>query len=198
MKNKVLFFVLGAGVGALVTWKFVEEKYKRIADEEIESVIEYYKRKEETESNIEKVETFDTKQNGTVSFSETDKEEYENNVQELGYVQEEQEEKDIVDNYTFDTGEEPPLDFFEPYVISPEEYDEYGNELKSWTYYADHVLVDENGEIVSDPEQYIGNALEHFGDYEDDCVHVRNENLYWDIEVLKSEESFTEINREDN
>ena len=37
-----LAFVMGASVGSLVTWKFVEKKYKQIAQEEIDSVKETY------------------------------------------------------------------------------------------------------------------------------------------------------------
>ena len=43
--NKLIFFILGASLGSLVTYKIVEEKFKNIANEDIESVREYYKNK---------------------------------------------------------------------------------------------------------------------------------------------------------
>lgn len=194
--NKGLLFLLGAGLGSLVTWKFVEEKYRRIADEEIESVIAYYKQKEDAESRIVKIESFDTKiEESFVNViedvpwsSDEEKQEYEEKVNELEYSQDEE-------DYTVNVEQSPVQ--IEPYVISPEEFGEFGNDVKSWTYYADFVLTDDLGEIVSEPENIIGDALEHFGEYEDDCVHVRNENLEWDIEILKHEKTFTEINKED-
>ena len=45
--DKAIIFIIGAGIGSLITWKIVEEKYKKIADEEIESVIERFKNREE-------------------------------------------------------------------------------------------------------------------------------------------------------
>ena len=45
--NKLLMFTLGAAAGSLLTWKIVEGKYKKIADEEIESVKEHYKNREQ-------------------------------------------------------------------------------------------------------------------------------------------------------
>ena len=42
MKN-LLCFVAGAAIGSVVTWKLIEKKYKDLADEEIESVIETFK-----------------------------------------------------------------------------------------------------------------------------------------------------------
>ena len=53
--SKILFFAAGAIVGSVATWKFVEEKYKRIADEEIESVKEHLRVKMEdfSDKNVE-------------------------------------------------------------------------------------------------------------------------------------------------
>ena len=45
--DKAIIFIIGAGIGSLITWKIVEEKYKKIADEEIESVIERFKNRED-------------------------------------------------------------------------------------------------------------------------------------------------------
>ena len=52
MNNKVIGaigFVAGAAIGSLVTWKIVETKYKRIAEEEIASVNALYSGKKKVE-----------------------------------------------------------------------------------------------------------------------------------------------------
>ena len=60
MKN-LLCFVTGAAIGSIVTWKLIEKKYKDLADEEIESVIETFKNrkpritKDEVKETVEKV-----------------------------------------------------------------------------------------------------------------------------------------------
>ena len=50
MNNKLTYaiaFILGAGVGSVVAWQFLKTKYEKILDEELESMEEYYSKKEE-------------------------------------------------------------------------------------------------------------------------------------------------------
>ena len=44
-------FIVGAGIGSVVTWKLLEEKYKKLADEEIASVVETFKNREKNSKN---------------------------------------------------------------------------------------------------------------------------------------------------
>ena len=177
--NKAFMFVLGAAAGSLLTWKIVDEKYRKLAEEEIEAVREHYKKKNEEIVTSGYCE---------VSDSDLSVATYEKQVTDLGYTS-----TNVHEVYI-----EPGVDIIEPFVISPDEYGEKDYEVKSWTYYADFVLTDDDGEIVSEPESIIGDALSHFGEYEEDSVFVRNENVEWDIEILKHEKTFSEINEEDN
>lgn len=198
--NKVFIFVLGAAAGSLVTWKIVEKKYKQLADEEIESVREYYENKEEQErvaaeevikelKDEQKIKDEGFKKQINEQFSE-----YKDQIKDLGYANNEEVEDDECIVVT-----PQAVDYIAPYIIAPEEFGEaYNHITKSWTYYADFVLTDEEGDIVFEPEKIIGDALEHFGDYEDDSVHVRNDNLEWDIEIIKHEKTFEELNGEDS
>lgn len=187
--NKVLIFVLGAAAGSLVTWKIVEEKYKKIANDEIESVIEHFNNKNNEAE--EKVIIEMPKEIEKESIVELVEKENEKLIKDLGYADEDNDEDCIV--------ETPPVrEYIPPYVISPEEFGEYGNEMKSLTYYEDGVLTDEDDEIISDPESIIGDALQHFGEYEDDAVHVRDESIECDYEILKSEKTFSEVYKEEN
>ena len=74
MKN-LLCFVTGAAIGSVVTWKLIEKKYKDLADEEIESVIETFKNrkpritKDEVKETVEKVINKYKKPKEKVSFS---------------------------------------------------------------------------------------------------------------------------------
>lgn len=74
-----------------------------------------------------------------------------------------------------------------PKVISPDEYGELLHYKQiSLTYYEDHVLVDELGEPVLNIDEIIGpDALETFGTYEEDAVHVRNDRLRCEYEIIK-------------
>lgn len=73
-----------------------------------------------------------------------------------------------------------------PYVIPPEDFGEFEDYEKiSLTYYSDGVLTDENDEIMDDVEDSVGeDSLNHFGEYEDDSVFVRNDRKKCDYEIL--------------
>ena len=176
--KKVFIFALGAAIGSLVTWKIVEEKYKQLANEEIESVVRRFN---------DRLNEFENKNNAKAKTpevpwgeesSDKDKEKYKDQVNNLDYDAKEDEECTVK--------VEQPREYIAPYVISPEEFGEFGNRTKSLIYYSDFTLADDDDDIISDPESIIGDALEHFGEYEDDAVHIRNENIECDFEILKS------------
>ena len=92
---------------------------------------------------------------------------------------------------------EKPGDSDTPFIITPEEFGELDDYTTiSLTYFADNVLADENDEKISDYdiESMIGSeSLEHFGDYEDDSVFVRNDKLKCDYEILKDNMRWVDI-----
>lgn len=93
----------------------------------------------------------------------------------------------IIDNgYATDTKKEVD-DKMEnrPYVIPPDEFDMMDYDTSSLTYYADGVLADECNNKIDDIDEIVGlESLEHFGEYEDDSVFVRNDKLKIDYEIL--------------
>lgn len=203
--NKILIFGLGAAVGSLLTWKLLEVKYKKLADEEIKSVVEHYKEKEELEKNIGKTvvlqdkKEFDKVVGDSEPFVKVEKPmtetDYNKLTNKLGYDYEKDDDEIITEDEDGSIWVEAKRERVAPYVISPEEFGESDSyETKSWTLYSDGIITDEAGEIVDDPEIIIGDALKHFGDYEDDSVHVRNENTECDYEIIKYEKAFSEIN----
>ena len=82
-----------------------------------------------------------------------------------------------------------------PYVIQPSEFGEFDDYEKiSLTYTADGVLLDDMNEIVDDIEEIVGeDSLEHFGEYEDDSVYVRNDSKKCDYEILLDQRNYQEI-----
>lgn len=182
MKN-LFIFLAGAAIGSITTWKVIEKKYKDIADEEIESVKQVFKERQEKLSNIgSNVNNFETYKDIIKDLS------YENRDCTLEDTEEKKEESNDISLKKDD------IDRSKPYVISPEEYGEiFGYETKSWTYYADDILVDEFDQIVEDPELYIGDGLKHFGEFEDDSVFVRDEKASIDYEILRVTEEFSKI-----
>lgn len=191
MKN-VLIFVAGAAAGTLVTWKLIEKKYKDLADEEIKSVVEHYRKKrglcpnvDEDESVCEDVSQTE-EENVEMEVTEEEVKEYKQAVEDLGYQYK-------IKDHVYDSAYMgDPDEVVRPFVIAPEDFGDMGYTTKTWSYYSDCILTDEDGEVVTDPTTYIGEALSHFGDYEDDAVHVRDVENEFDYEIIKYDTTYVE------
>lgn len=172
--SKIFIFAAGTAIGSVVTWKLVKTKYEQIAQEEIESVREMYaassKPKEDTEDDTDEED------------NEERIEVYNNIVKNAGYIPDEKEEE----------GDD---EMIEPYVIIPEEFDENGYETVTLYYYADGVVAtSDTNKVVDNVDELIGeDSLTHFGEYEEDSVFVRNDNLEIDFEILKDNRRFSEV-----
>ena len=183
MSSKVMntvIFAVGAAVGSAVTWKLVKDKYEKLAQEEIDSVKEVFsKRKSETESQDE---TEEPETGKDVMSKDSTIVEYADLLRKQGY-----------NNNLNKKGKESD-EMKEPYVITPDEFVD-GEEYEKITliYYADNVLADEDDDLVNNVEDIIGDALSHFGEYEEDAVYVRNEQLRAEYEILKDLRTYAEV-----
>lgn len=170
MKNtlsNIFIFAAGAAIGSIITWKVVEEKYKQIAQEEIDSVKEVFSRRTHKDES-EPVEE-------TASISPAEKEEYNDIASKYDSTQKEKGGSEYMKN-----------DLVSPYVISPDEFGENDDyDTVSLTYYTDGVLADDDFEEIEDIEGTVGlDSLETFGEYEEDSVFVRNDENKTDYEIL--------------
>lgn len=179
--SKVLIFAAGAALGVAASYKYFEKKYKKIADEEIASMTEYYeKRLAQAEEEIDDYST------------EIEAQEYIDRASEKF-----PEVRELVDklnelNYT-ENKEVPKVK--PPYVISPDEFgeiEEYATE--TLYYYKDHVLADDQDNVIEDADDVIGvGSLTHFGEYEDDSVFVRNDREETDYEILLDPREYSDV-----
>lgn len=159
-----------------------QEKYERIAQEEIDSVKAIFLKKD---PDME-VTVSDAPQQAELRKVEEkpDISEYEALMEKEGYT-----------NYSGMGKEERASMESKPYVISPEEFGEFEDYEKiSLTYYMDQILADENDELVEDVEGVVGfESLTHFGEYEDDSVFVRNDRLKCDYEILLDQRTYSDV-----
>ena len=86
------------------------------------------------------------------------------------------------------------------YIISPDKYNEYDDydQISLIYYIKDGVILDEEGEDVEYAEKILGldgGIDEHFGEYEDDSVFIRNDYLRCNYEILKDNRHFYEVVR---
>lgn len=199
MNKEIIFkgmaFLAGGAIGSVVTWKLVKTKYEQLANEEIESVREYYASKNDI--TLEDVadaavrEGFDVDINvGKSDRDERTAQEIRDRVQELGYINEQvMKEKEI-------EKEEDEEKVDKPYIIPPEETWEQDYPTISLTYYeGDGVLADEQNKIIDNVGELVPEDFaSHFGEYEDDSVYVRNDGFGAYYEILKDYGSYTESN----
>lgn len=168
--SSILIFAAGAAVGSVVTWKLIEARYKKIVEEECESMDEYYRNKYGVEEAEPTEEDHDA--DGQIDIREYAKKLADQKY--VNYSNIEKEEREEVDNVE------------RPYVIPPEEYGELeGYETVTLYFHADGVLTDDQNEVVEDVDDVVGaDFSEHFGEYEDDSVFVRNDAKSVDYEIL--------------
>ena len=184
MNSKIAFIigsVVGVGIGVAGTYSYFKDKYEKLAEEDFNSrrVFDEDKKDEPEEPVAEK--TADSRTVDKPSIAE-----YAARLQKEGYV-----------NYNDMQDKKQNLEIVadKPYVIQPSDFGEFDDYEKiSLTYTADGVLLDDMNEIVDDIEENVGeDSLEHFGEYEDDPVYVRNDAKKCDYEILLEQRNYQEI-----
>lgn len=216
MLVKAFIFAAGAAIGSVVTWKVIKTKYEQISKEEIESVREEYQRL----TKIMRME-IDACRKATAAHTKIDDAVDEDDEADTDYPDDDdrdftEKEKEQVEYYKItsryrgsyeesnennEEGEEDGDDEVPyingPYVITPEDFASSppGYNCCPLDYYKDGVLADGWG-VTMDIEETIGEeALDHFGEYVDDVVYVRNERLELDYEVTRDPRTYKEAER---
>lgn len=189
MKN-FFTFVTGLVIGSVVTYVVVKDKFEKIAQEEIDSVKEVFGRRVEKEAD-KKVEKIAEKEVEKIRKEYNDYGSLTKNY--TSYSKNETEEDDCAQ-----VEDEDGVELFEverasnsdrPYVIDPWDFGgEDGYDTVTLNYYADDVLTDSDDNVIEDEDidDFVGaDFAEHFGEYEKDCVCVRNDRLKIDYEICR-------------
>ena len=185
-----LAFVAGGVCGVLGTKTYFEDLYRRQYEEDLESVKRvwtYKKPSSEEESNKNDEPSIDTKPRENEMY------EYAKILQKKGYVNYGDAPVDVSEMnapevYT------PPENYKDPYPISPDILGSDGYDQITLFYTEDKVLLNEDDTKVTDIEDVIGlESLNHFGEYEEDVLYVRNERLRTDYEVLMDPRTYARV-----
>lgn len=191
--SNVLMFTIGTAIGSVVTWKLLKTRYEVLLQEEIESVKEAFAnlKVDEAEEATDEKEPVDPVTGDTKAEFKATYEDYCELLEKSGYTNGEKGGKELMEG-------------IKPYVIPPEEYGEKEEyEQVTFSYFADGVVAyeypdPETGEIlfdvIQDVDDCIGHEnLLHFGEYEDDSLHVRNDRMEVDYEILRDYRNFEDI-----
>ena len=197
-KGIIISFLAGAGIGSLVTWRILRDEYERRTQEEINSVKEVRSKKymtvnseDDLEELSKKIDISEAKAKAEAAREKPSITEYAAKLQEEGYVN----YSDMSKHQEEQKNEKEVEQVDRPYVISPDEFGEVqGYDAISLTYYSDGVLTDDDNEPVENVDDVVGDDFaDHFGEYEDDSVFIRNDRLKADYEILKDRREYAHV-----
>lgn len=199
-----LAFVVGAAIGGASAWYVAKARYEEILEEDVASTKQGFHAREQA---LKKEITALKDQIASLQGEPADDSEEagasptvlaKNKSQEKGDINAYARQVQHINNYKQGLKNSPPKtpepDVEAPYVISPDEFGEMdGYAQISLTYFDDGILSDDKGVIIEDPEEIVGDALDHFGEYEEDSVFVRSDPKRCDYEILRDLRSYAEF-----
>lgn len=181
-------FVIGAAAGSAVTWYGLKTKYQQYAEEEVNELREYYSSKlaNTEDEHLEVANDIDEEPSPT---------EIKSNRIEMTKIAERQNYSGYFKTEAKSISEDPNILEPSPVVVSPEELeDEPDYEWRDITVYADDVVCDDNDDKLDDVENVIGtDSLNHFGEYTEHVVYVRNDRLKCYFEISKDARTYEEV-----
>lgn len=181
--------LLGAGFicGGVIGYMTAKYRYARNMEREVEEIktalSKYYVNQSSEEKTVdEQIDEADTVVENTETTEEAEEKEY---VDYTAYFN----GPDVADDEVVVTEDmvlpNPPGD--KPYIIHPNEFgcvDGYG--IVTINFFKDHILLDTDDDPIEDVDGTIGvESLNHFGEYDDEAVYVRNDKTMCDYEIIK-------------
>ncbi len=197
--NKFVWFLAGAVVGAGGTYFALRSHFENQAADEIAEMRDYYRSKINKEAD-----EADKKEQDYIAYmkekeaSKEDKDSYEKIRHPYGqYFR-------PLNSPPPEEGEVVPDPFVDKncnaydgiYLIKPEEYgqlDGYHECTCTW-YAGDKILADEEDEPIDFVSATVGETfMDHFGDYAEGVVHVRNERNMSDYEITYDSRMYDDL-----
>ena len=207
--NSKISFVIGYGLGAITgaagAYYLIKKKIEERVDAEINEVVDRFKERIDEIEEKARLAGIDVDSEYVQNDDENDvtvevtdvkdsKSQAEYNKQKIEEIIKKQKHNQNNDEEDKEESKNTP----KPYIISEDEYGESGNDESNLMYYADKILADDYDNIVSDPEEVVGDALKEFDkDPYLECLYVRDDSVEIDYVILKSEKSYKEINQND-
>lgn len=186
----VLGILGGAGIGAGVTYILFKKRFDADLDEAVNEVKTFYAYR----NQINKKPTEDSEESSNDRAVESD-----SNPVEQDSIFDFEMDSHATNYSTTSVFPEEPKELKtndDIYVIDEDTY--YGAiadgaDPTEYMYYADHILADENSDVIDNIESLVGReALTYFGNEGVDSVYVHNKRLNMYIEILRSERLYKE------
>lgn len=212
MKSKLLFifaFVAGGAIGASATYFGLRTKTEYEINKRVEDAKTAFREREDlmleninTMRKLAKLEEIGKEEappvETTNDISKEVKEEFIEKTANYSscYVSSkptEEKEEEVEMAYI----NSPEVENEVPFVISPDDLGELDYEIETLYYFIDGTVTDDNYEPLDNYEILIGeDFVDHYGEYEDDCVYIRNDQMRKYYEVLKKDYTYDEFNED--
>lgn len=178
---KGMIFLAGGAIGSVVTWKLVNTKYEQTIENKNEEIVFLRDRYSKNNNGVKGPD------DGMENADELTVQEIRDKVQELGYINEQ-----VMRDKEIEKEDEENME--RPYVIAPEESWEQDYPMITLTYYeGDGVLADDRNKIIENIDELVGEDFaDHFGEYEDDTVYIRNDAMEVYYEILRDFGKYSE------
>lgn len=188
MIKNILIFSLGVAAGATGTYFLLKKK-----------ILDDFNNERNEEMKKERAQIEKNRKIATVSVSDSNEEDVPDKVVLLNEVETKKNpEKPRLTEYSkmstiYKKDEDTDLTL--PYIIGPDEFgDIEGYDEINLTYYADGVVTDDLDNAVDNVSEILGTDWkDHFGEYEDDSVCVRNDILKADYQILLDLRNWSDI-----
>lgn len=201
----LLSFTAGAAVSAALTLYFMSDRYEKKLRSDIKETRKLYKESLDTrmealphqyaEASIyqddERANEFES---GVIDIKNEQNLISKDNhcIDYTSYSEQEPQELDEADSAAVST--EPAEET--PYVITPDDFGELdmeGYDSLTFHYYLDNVLTDDRDDLLDSFETVGFDFMNHFGEYDDNVVYIRNDKLMADYEILAEDCRYDDI-----
>lgn len=180
--------LLGAGIGSFITWRLIERKYNQELYSEDLSVPE-----EQPDEDMGKTAKETKLKPSIMDYYHNKKILQENNYIPEEKIPEEKNEKMIPEKILYDDKN--------PYSISAESFGEFDDyDLAELYFFADNIVTNDDYDILSKNEvdEMVGaDFVDHFGDYEDGVVYIRNDKDKIDYKIAYDNRRYHDALREE-
>lgn len=204
--SNIIFFGVGAVVGAAASWYITRKIYMERSQMEIESVKEAFAGASPPATKKNELPHSDTPPIDTTSELQRQAAEKAKSKPDIIQYAAQMTKEDYHDYKDISTPggvpmlpEEEDMLREEPFLIDEDRYGEIDDyEFEGMTYFADGVLTDENGDVVDEDEadEIISlDILRQFGESDKDMIWVRNNTLSHDYEIAKDLDNYADIKK---
>lgn len=197
----ILTFLLGAGCGALLSAISLKSKYKKKKEAEILEIREWYIARDKKRHGGEKRPVSAPVESKEKEVTPFDMKDYQKKVALINREQRYSKRPTVREIDESEELEDRDDDVSHIYSIPPELFgtkEDYSTVFL--TYYADGVLVDDAGDIMSIASEGGDDLLtipqeiiDHIGEYIEDVAHCRNDNLGIDYEITVDPRTYSSI-----